>query len=186
MPYYTGVGSRQTPVDVVKRLILIGFKLAQAGFILRSGGAQGADSAFEEGCDAAGGAKEIWLPWNGYDRRYEKRYLPSPKAYELAATLHPAWDRLTPGARSLHARNTHQILGEDLNTPSDFTVCWTPDGAEKEGRLSAKTGGTSTAIRLSLRKDVPVFNIRNSASYDRFKAFLTDRYPTAFTQKEKK
>ena len=178
MPYYTGIGSRKTPPDVEKTMKVIGFKLAQTGFVLRSGGAQGADSAFEEGCNVASGAKEIWLPWNGYDGRYEQRYLPSPKAYELAATLHPVWDQLSPGARSLHARNTHQVLGEDLRTPSLFTVCWTPDGAESLERLSSRTGGTSTAIKLSILNKIPVFNIRNTGSYERFKSFLRENYPS--------
>jgi hypothetical protein len=69
-------------------------------------------------------------------------------------------------------------LGEDLKTPSVFTVCYTPDGAEKLETLNSKTGGTSTAIKLSLLKGVPVFNFKNESSIERFKAFMNDNYPT--------
>ena len=44
--YYTGIGARTTPNDVLKDMTNIASNLEQSGFILRSGGANGADSAF--------------------------------------------------------------------------------------------------------------------------------------------
>lgn len=44
-----------------------GERLAQLGWVLRSGGAVGADQAFERGCYRAGWRKAIVLPWPGFD-----------------------------------------------------------------------------------------------------------------------
>lgn len=177
MPYYTGVGSRETPPEIIKKLRFIAHWLARNGFILRSGAADGADTAFEQGCDHVAGGKKIYLPWKNFSRRFDIRFVPiSDAAYELASTLHPAWIHLKPGMQSLHARNTYQVLGEFLDSPSDFTVCWTADGAETLEAITKKTGGTATAIRLSLLKGIPVFNLRNEASVERFKTFLKDKY----------
>jgi len=51
--YYAGIGSRSTPDNVLGIMEKLGIVLAKKGFILRSGGADGADKAFEKGCDLA-------------------------------------------------------------------------------------------------------------------------------------
>ncbi|WP_396190533.1 hypothetical protein, partial [Flavobacterium sp.] len=110
MSYYTGIGSRKTPEDMLKKLRYVGKQLAKAGFILRSGAAEGADTAFEQGCDSVAGGKEIYLGWNGFSGRFIKGFEPpSPESYELASTLHPYWNNLKQGAKALHARNTYQV-----------------------------------------------------------------------------
>ena len=48
--YYAGVGSRSTPMHIQKLFEEIAATLAQNGYVLRSGGAEGADVAFERGC----------------------------------------------------------------------------------------------------------------------------------------
>jgi hypothetical protein len=71
----------------------------------------------------------------------------------LASQFHPAWDRLSYGARMLHARNVHQVLGANILAPvfSSFVVCWTRDGLGG--------GGTGQAIRIAERYNVPVFDL---------------------------
>lgn len=65
MMYYAGVGSRETPQDVLKIMWKIGRYLALNGYTLRSGGgAKGADTAFENGCDSVRGSKEIFYANN--------------------------------------------------------------------------------------------------------------------------
>jgi hypothetical protein len=51
---YAGIGSRETPQATLDLMNLIGFTLAQKGHSLRSGGAKGADSAFEAGASNGG------------------------------------------------------------------------------------------------------------------------------------
>ena len=65
--YFAGIGSRQTPQSVQDLMVGIGRYLADRSWILRSGGAVGADMAFESGCDEVHGRKEIFLPWKGYN-----------------------------------------------------------------------------------------------------------------------
>ena len=69
----------------------------------------------------------------------------------IASEVHPAWDRCNEWARGMHSRNCHQILGYDLQSPVDAVICWTPDGKI--------VGGTATALKLSMKYDIPVFNL---------------------------
>lgn len=59
--FYTGVGSRETPNKVIDLMYRIAKFLAERNWILRSGGAVGADKAFENGCDNVNGKKEIYF-----------------------------------------------------------------------------------------------------------------------------
>lgn len=69
----------------------------------------------------------------------------------IASEVHPAWDRCNEWARGMHSRNCHQILGYDLQSPVDAVICWTPDGAV--------VGGTATALKLSMKEGIPIFNL---------------------------
>jgi hypothetical protein len=171
-PLYAGIGSRETPEPVLQYMRRVAQRLAQRGYILRSGAAHGADTAFEQGCDSAGGQKEIWLPWRGFNGHSDTRLYPSEEHAAVAATLHPAWDRLTPGPKKLHARNVAQVLGAGLDAPVAFVLCWTPDGCEEMVSRSSKTGGTGTAIALASRHAIPILNLFNHHAKDRLAALV--------------
>jgi len=100
--YYAGIGSRETPIKILESMRLIASVFAKHGLILRSGGAEGADTAFEEGCLQRNGSCEIWIPWINFQQRKLNTYLPTEEHYLKASTLHPVWDRLSRGPRSLH------------------------------------------------------------------------------------
>jgi hypothetical protein len=154
---YAGVGSRATPAGICHLMERFAIELAQRGWTLRSGGAVGADSAFEKGAREAGGGCEIYLPWPGYNEHSEARLVEaSPEAYDLMAQIHPVFARLPKTSRRLHARNAHQILGADLRSPVEMVVCWTP-GAR--GR-----GGTGSAIRLARSRGIPVHDLADLAA----------------------
>jgi hypothetical protein len=158
---YSGIGSRKTPVSVMKVMTEIAQLLEQSGYKLYSGAAEGADSAF-----AWNTANKIeFIPWNGFNNCKSGVVTTSEQAMNLAKSLHPAWGRLSQGAKKLMARNCHQILGEDLNSPVDFVLCWTPDGAETSTTIN--TGGTGQAIRLAIQNQIPVINMANSNWYKR-------------------
>lgn len=146
--FYAGIGSRETPPQVLTCMTKIAHRLHLRGYVLRSGGAGGADLAFESG---AGDAKEIYLPWRNFNGNPSPRYTPSAAAMQMAGDFHPAWERCSPGARKLHARNCHQMLGADLNTPVAFVVCWTPGGHG--------SGGTGQALRIARAYNIPVFDL---------------------------
>lgn len=151
--YYTGVGSRLTPNHSQTQMKEIAKTLAGLKYTLRSGGAAGADTAFEEGCNLGNGKKEIYLPWKGFNNNTSELYQIDQKAFDIASQIHPAWKSLDLTVKKLHARNVYQILGKDLNTPSLFLICWTLDGK--------KIGGTRTAIVLAERYKIPIYNIAN-------------------------
>lgn len=173
---YTGVGSRETPPDVCAQMTALAARLSAFGYTMRSGGAEGADTAFEQGAEHP----EVYLPWRGYNSRRgtalaDMTLAQRNEAIEVVAAVHPAWGRLTPAVRLLHIRNVFQVLGRDLASPSRFLVCWTPDGAEAEDETSAATGGTRTAIVIAARHRVPVFNLRRPGAHERFAAAWSER-----------
>jgi hypothetical protein len=174
---YTGVGSRSTPAEILKVMVQLGDALAQQGFILRSGAAPGADTAFEAGARTSlfqqkGVSRpEIYLPWEGFEGRPSgqvARTEPQDEAYEIAAEFHPSWKYLKQGAKKLHARNVHQVLGFNVNDPilSSFLICWTPDG--KGG------GGTGQALRIADAYGVEeIYDLCNQEDLKTIKNFLT-------------
>ena len=152
---FAGIGSRETPPDAQAVMTDIAGELARHGAVLRSGAARGADQAFERGANAANGAKEIYLPEEGFSRRSSEEAgvtadIPE-KAFEIAAETHPAWHKLNANVRRLQARNVMQVLGADCNSPADVVICWTPDGRDK--------GGTAQAIRLARAHNIPILNL---------------------------
>lgn len=145
--YYTGVGSRKTPKDICEMMTRLARDFASFGYILRSGGAVGADKALEKG---AGNLKEIYYAKDA-----------TQAAMEIAAYFHPVWERLSIFAKKLHGRNAFQVLGYELQKPSSFLVCWTPDGVTSHAERKQSTGGTGTAISIASHFNVPVFNLQN-------------------------
>jgi ribA/ribD-fused uncharacterized protein len=160
---YAGIGSRETPEDVLEQMKDFAEMAAKNGWMLRSGGAVGADSAFEEGAVRGNGARQIFLPWPQLNDRYSTFVQPSPHAYEIAADVHVRWKFLPPRSQALIARNMHQVVGLTHQFPperSKCVICWTPDGCETPEEYGAKTGGTGSAIFLAGALDIPVFNLK--------------------------
>lgn len=162
---YAGIGSRQAPPEALDRMREFAYHAARRGWTLRSGAAEGADTAFETGCDDAKGKKEIFLPWANFNGHGSPLYHPSDGALKIAKEIHPAWDFLRIPAKKLVARNMHQVMGRDLKEVVDCVVCWTSDGCESHETYGRRTGGTGTAIALASLNNVPIFNLHNP---DRF------------------
>ena len=155
---YTGIGSRDITQAEFATLIKVGTLLANNGYILRSGKAAGSDTAFQLGMQQSLNQQaEIYLPWakfrsraDGLQDTWDICNLHS-KCFELAALIHPAWHRCSQPAKCLHARNTQQILGLNLDSPSKFVVY-----------CSNESGGTATAVNLAKAFQIPTINIRHS------------------------
>lgn len=170
---YAGVGYRKTPSSVLLTMKRLGYTLARKGYTLSSGGAQGPDSKFEEGCDLAKGEKEIWIPWVGFNNN-TSQLTPKKIHYTLASELHPHWKNMTPGVKALMARNIGEVLGEDGKSPVEFVVCYTEDGVEHHSQVTNKSGGTGFAISVASKYGIPVFNLKNENAYSRLKLFLSE------------
>jgi hypothetical protein len=165
MKYYAGIGSRETPSEVQGLMERVAKYLAGQEYILRSGGAKGSDTAFQKGV-------ESWIREQGKTRALDHMhiFIPSPKSwltedkgylykeptdeqFKMAEEYHPNWAACKEYARLLHARNCSQILGEDLQTPCDFVICWTKGGTG--------AGGTGQAIRVATGHNIPIFDLGN-------------------------
>ena len=145
--YYAGIGSRSAPFDVCTKFRDVARKLEEKGFTLRSGGAIGADQAFEQGVTQPK-MKEIFR-WKQCTENAEK----------LASTIHPAWDRCNDVARKLHGRNLQIILGAELSMPVSFVVAWT---------LDPNKGGTRTGLEAARLNNIPVYNFAVSQDEGKF------------------
>lgn len=157
--YYAGIGSREVPDWVRELIVKTGSWLAKKGYALRSGGADGCDLAFEEGCDLLNGKKEIFIPWYKFNNSNSELYLASTilqyetPALKMARKYHPCFDKLSDGAKKLQTRNCHQILGGDLQSPCDFVICYTKNGNGE--------GGTGQALRIAKDYGIPIFDFGN-------------------------
>lgn len=158
--YYAGIGSRETPSHILQMMTKIAKILDSKGCILRSGGANGADLAFENGSSN----KEIYLPWRAFNNNDSPLYHICNESLQLAKTLHPSWSRLNQAGRKLMARNCYQILGSNLNKPVDFVICYTKDGKA--------SGGTGQAIRLAKLNNIPVYNLFNNEDFNKLNSIL--------------
>lgn len=183
LTYYTGVGSRETPEFEMSVMTQIANKLRVVGCVLRSGGAAGADIAFEHG---AGQLKEIYVPWNGFradksdpwyghgdNGRTVLLSLPNEVqeyCFNTAASVHPVWDRCSTAARRLHARNVLQVRGVS-GLKSDFVIYWS-----KYDKNENAVGGTRTAVELAKQYDIPTFNLNVTKQREALKELLSTRF----------
>jgi len=171
MKFYTGIGSRETPKDILGLMYLIAVKLAKNHWVLRSGGAEGADRAFEEG--AGSFTKQIFLPWKNFNDNPSRFCNVSETAIKTSLKFHPTPEKLGQGVRKIMGRNLYQVMGLDLNTPSVFLVCWTPFATEDAYDKTKNIGGTGQAIRIAMNKGIPVFNLNTMEHRTRLKEFVS-------------
>lgn len=153
---YAGIGSRETPEDILEMMTRIASDLEKKGYILNSGGAKGADSAFEKGVR------------NFRNKRIFFADDANNETNAIAKEIHPAPERLGQYAMKLMARNTYQVFGRNLDTPVDFVICWTKDGKEGHGK-NRPCGGTGQAVEMASLKGIPVINLKNENAMDRIK-----------------
>lgn len=175
--YYTLIGSRETPKDIMHLMTRFATKACAFDYVGRSGGADGSDSCLEVGVNAylsleelpdsyGGRYMEVYLPWKDFNNRdssvsgyYTLPWLDNKfKAEQIASEIHPAWDRCSQGAKKLHTRNVYQLLGQDLNTPSRFVLCWAkPKSTDR--KTEHVQGGTATAVKLGIDNGVEIINL---------------------------
>ena len=159
---YAGIGARATPPEVLEIMRALASRMEIDDWKLRSGGAKGADSAFEAGI-ANTANKSIYLPGRSFNQRsagmpgvYDSTRQPGwQEALQTVAEYHPAPGQLSPFARNLMARNAMQVMGPRMDAPADLVVAYTPGG-----RI---TGGTGQALRMAGDIGIPVRNLGDPA-----------------------
>jgi hypothetical protein len=170
---YAGIGARRTPPVVCELMVETARLLAARGWTLRTGGAEGADTAFLSGCLLWWPAPfELYLPWRGFsDQAPATLERPTQRALDIAARYHPRWEQLDDRARQLHARNVHQVLGAECDQPLRMITCWTPDGS-LDGQ-GPDSGGTGMALRVAAGEapGAEVINLARDEHWNRIAAF---------------
>lgn len=207
---FAGIGSRKTPVrrDLPYDVIMgaVARKLVyELGWVMTSGGAEGADTYFQkglniEGFDAIGeGLFKLYLPWKGFNGNTRGIVMPHDKSelmHRARAKLielnvydkvprfisYEGEDRNRLTRRelaiaTLHTRNVFQVLQESLEDPVNMVICYTPDKATTRAEYSDKTGGTGIAINLADALGKPVFNLARQDHLERICDFIGMQTP---------
>lgn len=170
---YAGIGSRTAPMDVLKRIRDLATTLAHMKFELHTGGALGCDKAFIDGHHMAGKDAYLWLPWQYYNGYITDLPDVDYKHLDFTKKYHPAWNKCSEKAKIMHARNAQILLGNDLDDPVKFVVCWTPNGELK--------GGTAQGLRIAIDYNIPIFNLASDgAEEDVFNYIKTGKLPQTF------
>lgn len=168
---YAGIGARDTPPEVLRLMTQLAGRMEGEGWRLRSGGARGADAAFEAGVQDPS-KRAIYLPGASFNQRsagtggyVDSTRLPGwEQALETVAQYHPAPERLSPFARNLMARNAMQVMGPNMDRPADLVVAYTPGGEV--------VGGTGQALRMAGDIGIPVRNLGNPETMASVRRYL--------------
>lgn len=150
-----GIGSRELAPEQLEICRTLGAWAVQQGHELFSGNAEGADYAFATGGNSVDPTRvNLMLPWRSYNERQlhpdnrvasvEDLYENERKYYTaLAQEHHPAWPRLSRGARLLHMRNGLILCPPTRkgSFPVDLCLAWP---SQKPGG-----GGTGQGMRIA-------------------------------------
>jgi len=190
--YYTGVGSRETPLYIMYMMAKMAQIFEKQGRILRSGCAIGADAAFEDALLNPEVSTEIYVPNSGFAKKMKtihKNYYIIPKEINgtdfnskyreamrmlMDENMHKAWKNCKGDIIDLHNRNMFQALGKDLQTPSKFLVCYTNNKEKSYEETNINTGGTATAINVASKKGIPIFNLSVNEDFTRLNNFINE------------
>lgn len=164
---YSGVGSRCVNRIMYDSIVEIARYMDDKGWRLRTGDAIGCDEAFRSGARN----KDVYIskPENYDNYSWDK-------ATDIARKYHPKFDELHDMAKVYHIRNSFQILGDDLESPSDLVICYTKDGAVSDEDRSIRTGGTGQVISIADDYDVNIVNLGKMEHRDVFLNEILPRY----------
>ncbi len=170
--YFTSIGSRSIPDEIAKVMEEFVAIMTSRGYCYRSGGADGSDKKSEAG--VKNNLKEVYLPWKGFNDSDSMLYTEkdSDDTIAIARDNHPAYDRLSDPIKRLMNRNVYQVLGLNLNTPSEFVICYTEDGCKSHLTRTSKTGGTGLAISVASKRNIPIFNLGNDSDLTTIKNII--------------
>jgi len=171
------IGSRDLTTAQLGICEKLGFWVVQCGHILDTGNAPGADQAFARGANQVRpDLVHLHLPWYNFERQaihddnvvhllndLDELHF---KLYEsVAIQHHPAWGRLSQGARKLMLRNSSIMFptvvpeGSGIEgVPVDMCLALPSD---KPGG-----GGTGQGMRIAQDTTTRLFNLRETFAGD--------------------
>jgi hypothetical protein len=171
---YAGIGNRDTPEFYLSKMRKIAALMELRGYVLRSGGADGADTAFYDGLVNKANS-EVFVPWDGFNNNLIKANIP-PEAFRIAENFVRNFQDIPQSVQKLFARNVQQVLGKNLDSPSEFIICYTRDGYTGPNDRSFHTGGTKVAIDIAASMNIPVFNLKRTDHHNKVVNYFNDDY----------
>ena len=196
-PYkiFTGIGPRDIDETNFLRIYDVSYQMTKNGYYLRSGGARGCDASFELGNrEANDNQREIFIPWNKFQQDHTN---PCSKVYyhdnknvfmynreydqilnRLVSDFHPRYNHLTRGPMALMKRNCHQILGLNLDTPTELVITDGKVKFDSNNLICDCEGGTGFAVRLAYALKIPIYNL----STEDHRKLLTEQYNINFKE----
>jgi len=164
--YFAGIGARRAPKEVLVDIFYYSQRLRKLGYVLRSGGADGCDTYFENGYLGFDDQKEIFKakdvkPWA---IEKVKNYL--PEDYLPRGLVE--FDNWGNHVKNLLGRNMQQLFGNDGGKPIDFIVCWT----KSLNYPRSEVGGTGYALRCALDHKIPIYNLVDPKQRDLLEGLL--------------
>lgn len=162
--YYTGTGSRETPLDIQELMTEVSLHMNGHGYTLRTSDGSAAERAFEFG---AGNSKVVYVSHHSINQTRGcscANTIILAKAAEVwrerdkrgwinddESIRYSSWRDLPPSIKGSLAKRTGMVLGIHADRPSDVLICWTPK-AEVCGYMAH-------AMSVALLNNVPVFNL---------------------------
>jgi hypothetical protein len=153
--YYTAVSLPGFPDALIPDMRNTASRLAQKGFILRTGFDDAAWGSF------MGSAK----PFNRYVHISTNDITPTDLRIAKDTIREKdkfGWDCMDKQKKMRYARNVALLLGIGNSEPSKFLLCWTPNGAECAAHctgLNGKTGFVGFFIIIARTHGIPVINL---------------------------
>ena len=143
--------------------------LEKQDFVLRSGGAEGADHAFEIGISDPL-MMDIYLPQINFNNKSGSKYIfisnsdhSNYKAAYESLKYHPRGFNMSHGTKVMMIRNYFQACGLVNQSNSSFVICWTPKGANGYTiKTTYDNGGSGQCIRIAAAHNIPVYNLKDS------------------------
>jgi hypothetical protein len=160
---YAGVGARNTPENVLQEMTKIAEILANDKWLLRSGGAVGADTAFFNGCNKVKGNMEIFYP--NVDIINEPKF---EEAKAIAKSYHGNWKATTSYAKRCLTRNVYILLGPELDTPADVCIYWR--------NPNTKYGGTLHTITMAKDNNIFLLDMNIHDTPDKIHKIIKEYY----------
>jgi len=182
---WCGVGSRDVEPDLIPVLEWVGHCLALLGGVLCTGDAEGSDLFFYTGYTRGRGPN--MPPAQVYYTRLKNQrklshepfqgcheaecYDTYEEAKALAFRARGSFEGLFPSGIGLHTRNAFQVLSETLDNPRWVTVFY----AKPVGKKGNVSGGTNTAVQISIMHGVKKVNLYVPEERERFIAWITEQ-----------
>ena len=161
-------GNQDTPPQIMEKMVEIAKTLEANGYTVRVGGLDGIEDTIEKALTKP----EVHLPFKDFNQKQSKFTYVSDRAMAVAKLFFPNWDAMKKGVQYFLAKNARILMGQRVDSPALFLVCWTDDGVESIKDRTNRTGFTGHPIAIASALGIPIFNLGNTLAEQRLMMYL--------------